>query len=219
MNTNRLVTRSSVLLSIVGSLLLLVSQGASALTGAHNFGTESCSACHTPHNSDASAVGAAIPLWRTGMTNAAQTYTTYSSSSLAAANAPTAGNVNALSRACLSCHDGVTTGKTVTTHLLGAGNAANLGTALGNDHPISMTYNNMTGQTTGVDTGVNVSSTAVTLISGASTVGALLRKATPTATVANQVECSSCHEVHGANTTGMLLRAATGTLCAACHNK
>lgn len=112
---------------------------------------EVCVFCHTPHGASASA-----PLWNKGASGGA--FTLYSSATLDS----TLLSVGSISAACLSCHDGSTSldnminkpgsgGYTAAgvsagytwatgTGAIAAGNVANLGTDLTNDHPVGAAY-------------------------------------------------------------------------------
>lgn len=122
--------------------------------------TEVCVFCHTPHGASAAP---AAPLWNRQLSG--QTYTVYESSSLDAQTI--AGQLldqpAGSSKLCLSCHDGTIAigsvnvlGGQASASIdvantgvggampAGAGTATgftrNLGTDLGNDHPLSITY-------------------------------------------------------------------------------
>ncbi len=97
-------------------------------------GRGTCSFCHTPHGALAGT-----PLWSRQLSTAV--YTIYQSSSLEA----NIGQPTGSSKLCLSCHDGTVA---LTETLRGgsyggtyiAPGAANLGTDLSDDHPISFVY-------------------------------------------------------------------------------
>ena len=98
-----------------------------------------CIYCHAPHNALV-----AVPLWNHAST--AQTFTMYSSSTL---DNTIAGQPSSISKQCLSCHDGVTNidayGGGAGTENMGTtfpGSGAIMGTDLGNDHPVSINYDN-----------------------------------------------------------------------------
>lgn len=119
-----------------------------------------CVFCHTPHG----ATTGAAPLWNRKL--GATTYTPYTSSSLdAAAIQGSLDQPGGSSKLCLSCHDGtIAIGNvnalngvgSVTIAMQGTGPGGtmppgsgtttgftrNLGTDLGNDHPISVSYTN-----------------------------------------------------------------------------
>ena len=205
----------------VAATALLFAQLASAgtITGsAHDFSTdgwaggEICKACHAPHN-NLNTAGSL--LWNHALTTA--TYTLYSSPSMNA----TPGQPSGTSKLCLSCHDGTVAldsfgGVTGTTVIDGD---ANLGTAFGNDHPISITYDAALATTDG--SLATPATATVTIGSGSQTrtgtVQALLL-------TADRVECASCHDVHNtytAGTGGALLKVsnANSALCLTCHTK
>lgn len=205
-----------------GALLLFAAQPglAGTIVGSkHDFSTtgwaggQICVACHAPHNALNPALG---PLWNHAQT--AATHTPYSSPS-GTLNA-TVGQPGAVSKLCLSCHDGTVAvdsfgGNTGST-TIPAG--ANLGTNLSNDHPVGFTYNSALATADGALADPTVKT--VTIGSGAST---------KTGTIAavmlytNQVECASCHDVHNTftATTDKLVKItkAGSAICLACHIK
>jgi len=97
-------------------------------------GGSTCSFCHTPHGALAGT-----PLWSRELSTAV--YKIYQSSSLEA----NIGQPTGSSKLCLSCHDGtVALTETIRGASYGgtyiAPGAANLGTDLSDDHPISFVY-------------------------------------------------------------------------------
>lgn len=181
-----------------------------------------CVYCHTPHF----AVTAGAPLWNKVVQST--TYTMYGIT-LAGTTPDTA--PNGITKACLSCHDGVnainsivnqagaggvvTGGTNVAFNTTNAGTAltmpagaTNLGTNLADDHPVSIIY-------TAGKAGLVATTTSLTGWEGATTVANLLKGASN-----NKVECSSCHDPH-TSTNGLFLRKAnTGSaLCLGCHAK
>ena len=159
--------------------------------------TQICKVCHVPHNA-----GTIAPLW-SHENSVATAYTTYDTATMNVAQ-PTA--ISSVSLACLGCHDGqvalenfagTTTGTTVLT------TAANLGTDLSDDHPISISYDDCADcemialATAQADTGIQ--------LFGATT---------------DTVECASCHKVHDNTLTPFLRSTVDGSaLCLKCHNK
>ena len=106
MNVSRLATYLLVTTAGLFAAASAMAQGSMVGTkhdfsaAAWNPGGETCIVCHTPHGGD-SAVAADAPLWNHAL-NATQTYTMYSRP--LDGGAP--GQPNALSKLCLSCHDG-----------------------------------------------------------------------------------------------------------------
>ena len=97
-------------------------------------GGTSCSFCHTPHGAITGT-----PLWSHQLSTAV--YNIYQSSSLEA----NVGQPTGSSKLCLSCHDGtVALTESIRSSSFGgtyiAPGAANLGTDLSDDHPISFVY-------------------------------------------------------------------------------
>ncbi|MDH5630289.1 MAG: cytochrome c3 family protein, partial [Gammaproteobacteria bacterium] len=116
---------------------------------------------------------------------------------------------------CLSCHDGTVAvdsfgGATGTTFVP---TTANLGDILSNDHPISVTYDDV------ADTELHAATTTITIGDG----GAVSGTIDSLLLAAGEVQCSSCHDVHNTNAvtgTQLLLKSNAGSaLCLTCHNK
>jgi len=168
-----------------------------------------CVFCHTPHGSNMSMTAA--PLWNRVQNQSNWTNTNaYTSSTL---NGTSTGpySSNAISMACLSCHDGNTAGETLVNGP-GSGTAsaltwqnsvfgtiANLNDAAGltNDHPIGVAMPNA------ADTGLF----------------ATIQNANVTAP-GGTVQCSSCHDVHNNTIVPFLVSSNSGSqMCLACHNK
>jgi hypothetical protein len=198
-------------------------------TGTQQSG-EICVWCHTPHaaNNTGATGFTGAPLWNKATPTG--TYTMYGTT--IAGTAPDA-TPNGISKACLSCHDGVNAinslvnaagsggvvaaGANVAFGGTAAGTAfpmpagsTNLGTSLADDHPVSITY-----------TAGHASLVATTAGFGTSTVSTVLR--------GGKVECSSCHDPHAAvgdtipqGTAGALFLRMSNSgsaLCIACHAK
>lgn len=177
---------------------------------AHDFsgngwsGGQICIVCHTPHNADITVTNS--PLWNHQVTSS--TYTPYTSATLDA----TVAQPNNSSKLCLSCHDGTVAvdnfgGTTTGTNYVGA--AANFGTDLTNDHPISFTYNTSLATTDG---GLFDPSTQNSGLGGTIAADMLF---------AGTMECGSCHDVHNASGLPNLLvkSNASSGLCLTCHDK
>jgi hypothetical protein len=211
--------------------------------------TQVCVFCHTPHGAE-NVPGA--PLWNRKLSTA--TYTPYSSSSIEASVAEMAAAPGGSSKLCLSCHDGAmaigsvnvlngvgpaSIGMTGTAgggvmppgSGLATGFTRNLGADLGNDHPISLTYDAALAANDGelrTPDGTNV---------GSRTAG--VRPAPKLPLEGGQVQCATCHDPHlnetdPAKQPGKFLRAnrlqetapGGGTfnenndqICIACHDK
>lgn len=122
-----------VIVAIGGATTLAQTEGSphdlSAVAGGN-----ACSFCHTPHGALSGT-----PLWSHKLSMAV--YRIYQSSSLEA----NVGQPTGSSKLCLSCHDGtVALAETIKSNSAGgayiAPGAANLGTDLSDDHPISFVY-------------------------------------------------------------------------------
>jgi len=161
-------------------------------------GNQVCLPCHTPHNALLS--GDDNVLWNHAVTT--QTFTMYKAS---------AGQPEAPSKLCLSCHDGVTAidnyGGNGGTGIVITGDHA-LGTDLSNDHPIGIEYptalpaeyRDPAGFAPGISGGPGVRLVAINGL--------------------QRVECTSCHNVHN-NGLGNFLRVPLqeSYLCLQCHIK
>ncbi len=200
--------------------------GGQALAGtiegsSHDFslsgwaGGEICVACHTPHNADTSVTDG--PLWNHAVT--ATTFTLYNSPTLDATVSQPGGS----SKLCLSCHDG-----TVALDSFGGNNGSlflsgprQIGTDIGNDHPISIVYDSALATADGsLHDPVDAAKT-VTIGGGADTKSGTLDEMLLFNT---QVQCASCHDVHnkftnGTGTTMLRIDNSKSALCLTCHNK
>lgn len=172
---------------------------------AWNTNSDLCLVCHTPHNANVSY----FPLWDREITTSV--FTPYPSGGTMQS---TPGSPTGTSLLCLGCHDGtvalenyggVTTGTNYVT-----GNAL-LDNDLTNDHPVALTFDAALATSDGelYDPTTQPSGLGGTIaqdmLFGASN---------------DQLECSSCHDVHD-NTNGFFLIKPniTGSLCLTCHNK
>jgi predicted CXXCH cytochrome family protein len=168
-------------------------------------GSDACIFCHTAHH--ASGV---TPLWNHNM-SAVTNYVVYSSARLDSLNLVIP-QPNGSSRLCLSCHDGtvalgsVSSGAAqimangVTT--LPAGSAANLGTDLSADHPISFVY----------DTPLAARDPEIKNPSG-------LKSPSPVRLDGmGRLQCTACHDPHN-NQFGnfLVMNNAGSALCLVCH--
>jgi len=173
--------------------------------------TQVCVFCHTPHGATG---GVSVPLWNRALS--AATYTPYLSSSIDANPLPS-DKPGAGSKVCLSCHDGTMAMGTVNV-LNGVSNFSagmagtgvggvmpdgsgassgftrNLGIDLGNDHPISFTYDGVLGGASGRDGELRTPGTAIV---GNSVRGAV-KPIYPLQ--GNQVQCPTCHDPHLSDT-------------------
>lgn len=192
-----------------------------------------CVYCHTAHNAEP-----AVPLWnRRGPE--AQTFILYSSETLhSVPNQP-----NGVSKMCLSCHDGVTALNamfTVTIPMVGGPIGDQLGDVwypgspytdgrlgpnigglfpggpstigdLSDDHPISFTYDAALAVSDGELHDPTTSSSGM----GSSIANDMLYGPSH-----DQVECSSCHDIHKDVFSPFLIKTNDGSsLCLTCHVK
>lgn len=176
---------------------------------------EICVFCHTPHFANTNAQ----PLWNRVNPGNGNNFTMYGNT---IAGTSTETQPGTMTKACLSCHDGVTALNSLTNYpgagLSGTinmtqnyinGEATNIGMSLANDHPVSITYN--TGKANLRAPNGNASYTVVKVID-ATTVGGV--------SGSSKVECSSCHDPHVSSPTLFLrLNNSGSALCLACHQK
>lgn len=179
-----------------------------------------CVYCHTPHNGS----NAGAPLWN--RSTPATAYQMYNAAYSPTIDMTVAATPGAVSKACLSCHDGsIALGALLNLDGAvadlamtpqGAGGAKGtytgnnmsggspfIGSDLRNDHPVAITYDN----TAAGDTAF------VAAVAGK--VGTLPLYGAG----ADQVECATCHNPH-ATTANFLRVANTGSaLCTTCHVK
>lgn len=196
---------------VLGVLVLAGFTYGQGITGsAHDFsgsgwnGTgEICITCHTPHN----AVAGQTALWNHEVTGA--TFNLYDSPTLDATDID---QPSGSSKLCLSCHDGTVAldnfgGTTGGTNFISTGL---VGIDLSDDHPISFTYD---ATLVAADGGLVEPTTANSSGLGGTITEDLLRN--------NQVQCSSCHDVHNKyNLAYLLVKSnAASALCLTCHVK
>jgi len=157
-------------------------------------GGGACSFCHTPHGALPGT-----PLWNHKLSTA--TYKIYQSSSLKAK----VGQPTGASKLCLSCHDGtVALGETLTSAGGGAyisPGAANLGTDLSDDHPISFVYSSgLSAQDRQIRVPFDLPKTLKLDRSG-------------------ELQCTTCHDAHD-NRYGKFLVMSNerSQMCVSCHD-
>ncbi len=174
--------------------------------------TETCVYCHTPHSADTTVTLA--PLWN--RSTALATGSVYAGVDLetSTTNQMTITAINQTDAPlCLSCHDGSVSetlvnepnnGNTDLTGYTFGSAAANLGTDMSNDHPIGFSYSDAAGTDTELVAFATVDATLSSPFFGA----------------ANDMWCSSCHDVHD-DTNSPFLRISndSSNLCLACHIK
>ena len=158
-------------------------------------GGNACNFCHTPHMSMGS-----VPSWNHQLSTAV--YRIYQSSSLEAR----VGQPTGSSKLCLSCHDGtVALAQTVKGGFKGGAyispGAANLGTDLSDDHPISFVYSD----------GLSAMDPQIRL---ASLLPSQLRLDR-----SGELQCTTCHEPHD-NQYGKFLVMSNerSRMCTSCHD-
>ena len=203
----KLFTTAIIIIAMTTMSFAQISGTAHDFSGAawntQQYADEICIVCHTPHNAMALTTA---PLWNHEV-SAVAAYTLYTSTTM---NSST-GQPSASSKLCLGCHDG-----TVALENYGAvtGSTVNyvaspFGTDLSNEHPISMDY---TTAIATADGGLNDPSVALSGLGGTITADLL---------VADQMQCSSCHDVHNAyGQNSLLVKSNSGSaLCLTCHDK
>lgn len=197
------LSQSTLADSIVNSVHNLSAKGPGTIKASNE--QDACIFCHTPHRANG-----ATPLWNhnlSGVTN----YIVYSSARLDSLNVVVP-QPNGSSRLCLSCHDGtvalggVSSGagqiqmeNGVTT--MPAASAANLGTDLSSDHPISFVYD-----------------TALAARDPEIKDPAHLSNPTVKTDSQSRLQCTSCHDPHNDRFGNFLVMDNTGSaLCLVCH--
>lgn len=179
----------------------------STRSGLTNYG-EVCVYCHTPHGGQTQNA----PLWNRNF--GVGPYTMYNSSYSSTIDMPVAASPQGVSLACLSCHDGtigldvIINRPNTDTTLAGSGNTmpnnagqffANLGTDLRNDHPISVTYDNVADPAFNAPSGGKIGTLPLYL---------------------GRVECGTCHNPHNTTFTPFLRSSnSSSNLCKTCHIK
>lgn len=222
MRLSRAITAIALLLAVpAAALRAQVNNGSGIVGSSHDFsntgpwrtGTptygqaantdQTCVFCHTPHAARTNTV----PLWNRSL-DSTGTFTMYSSATLdnAFVNASRPGNI---SIACLACHDGVGAisnygSRTGGTDVISSSSAANIGTNLGNDHPVGLKI---------------VDGTDAAIVSLAT-----IRLSMPLfGTGKDVLECATCHDPHdrGASGVAHFLRvtSASSQICTTCHTK
>lgn len=179
---------------------------------AWNVQKVSCEVCHTPHNAKTPQL---IPLWNHQTTVAV--FTPYSSGTMDSAP----GQPDAVSKACLSCHDGTVAinnyGDVVSGTDYVTGDAL-LSTDLSTEHPISMDYD----AASAADPNIRDSSTTVSGLGGATIEDSMLFYDSTDGKY--KVQCASCHDVHkqkgdsGSSSMMLLLTGPGSELCVTCHD-
>lgn len=213
-------------LSVVGVAGLAASGASGQIAiSEHNFsGTgwsqgQICLPCHTPHH----AMEGMPRLWNHELTTA--TYTMHNQSYITPPIGSTGtaeANFDVASRMCLSCHDGTVAldsfGGTTGTSFIAAGNKANLGTNLEDDHPVG------TGAMYPPPNPPSFWNTAFNPATGTggSSVGSLrLKDLTWNGTNYKVVGCTTCHNPHNRGNYPHMTAISNNAsaLCLTCHIK
>lgn len=193
------------------------------LSGHHNFKTstwnptgEVCIVCHAPHGKGYTVEPNSV-LWNHDLP--ATSFALYTSASFDGVSSQ--GQPDGNSKLCLSCHDGITiesnfnaittgTNKFGSTSRLNVGSEVYLGASagLGNDHPISFTYD---ASLASIDHNIyDPTLTASNLLGSTGTI-------TSDLLFDGKLQCCSCHDPHN-NTSGVLRKSNSGSaLCITCH--
>jgi predicted CXXCH cytochrome family protein len=164
---------------------------------------EICNTCHAPHNPVAASDG---PLWDHTVTS--ESFTGYTSPNDTIDATDVNDTIGAVSKLCLSCHDGSVAvdafgggGGTATLKLTSG--SAYLSNDLSDDHPISFTYAT---SISGGDTEIEAEATVET--AGLPMFGS------------GQMECATCHNAHDGTATYFLrIDNDQSDLCQTCHLK
>lgn len=165
---------------------------------------EVCTWCHTPHSADAESIG---PQIRSSATKPAA-YTIYGAS---IAGITVDSTPNTLSKACLSCHDGIQAynlnieeRKEIKSVPLTSGTiqlVEDTGSSR-NHHAVPVVYNDRSKH-------LKPAGSALTGWIGGKTISDLLRN--------GRVECSSCHDPHISDNPLFLRHGERSTFCYGCH--
>lgn len=207
--------------SLICALLSGTVSAGTIIGSAHDFSNRGwspddqiCVACHTPHNADISVTDA--PLWNHEVTT--KVFDLYDSPTFdgsATITQPTGSSV-----LCLSCHDGTVAidsfGGTSGSVFMQGKNAIGAD-ELTNDHPISFTYDAALAETDGALW--DPESTEVTVGSGDKTKTGLISEVM---LANNQLQCSSCHDVHNnfvADDPLLMVTKTESSICITCHDK
>jgi predicted CXXCH cytochrome family protein len=208
---------------MVGAMLLALPAAAQITGSVHDLNayvpaitmsdSRICVACHTPHNANTTAA----PLWNHSVS--AGGHTPYDSGTIDATDLGAPGGISLM---CLSCHDGSaaldsfgagtrTDNTPGTTTLTGT---ALLDIDLSNDHPVSFTYDTALA---GVDVELHDPSATASGLGGNIDSDMLFGLGN------DQMECSSCHDVHNGPSVvqaPLLIKTNTASaLCFTCHDK
>ncbi len=179
------------------------------------LGGQICQPCHTPHNADITVTDA--PLWNHQFTTA--TYSMYTNlKGVTMAAAP-----DGTSKLCLSCHDGSVAlgsfgGQTGTDYINGGvSGAANFGTDLRNDHPISVVYDTALAHGWG---GLRPQTYLYSTYTSPGVYTPTTKAVSTLLDASGKIQCTSCHGAH-ANSRGYQLKMSNqgSALCLACHSK
>ena len=209
-------TRGLTLLVIVAGIGFFAASRPTPATirgSAHDFSgldesQQICIFCHTTHNADMTVTDA--PLWNHDVTT--KNYQLYNSPTMDGTPSQPAG----ASRLCLSCHDGTIAVDSYgdrTGVIFMGGDVAIGADELSNDHPVSFVY----------DDALAVRDRELFLPSSSpSGLGGTLAQ---DLLFGNQLECSSCHDVHNGpaaaavNDSLLVVTQVQSQLCLTCHKK
>jgi predicted CXXCH cytochrome family protein len=179
-----------------------------------------CVFCHTPHQATPAA-----PLWNHRQSTVAS-YGVYLSPTLNAGDVSDIAASGDVSNLCMSCHDGSvgvnqlgnpandtnhnpTMGSGVELDAAGrlaVGRPPNMGSSLGDDHPVNFTYD----AALAVADGGLVTPVSTAYVDAAQTVPLF----------GGKVQCASCHDPHDNTNSPFLTKSNSGSqLCITCHRK
>ena len=167
---------------------------------------DSCSVCHVPKSLESGQT----PLWNHEVTS--ESFQMYPSGGTIDGSID--GVPSRVTKLCLSCHDGVTAvdafggeDGSMTLRSIDSGGSSIIGLVLGDDHPVSITYTSSVAARDGELHDPSVASSGL----GGTIQNDML--------VNDQVECTSCHDVHDTKNNPYMLRKpnARSALCLTCH--
>ena len=172
---------------------------------------EICTPCHAPHTTRPLPA----PLWN--LEAAMHTYTMYAKTDRPAAADQENRRPDGMSKTCLSCHDGILAPDRYGGMPDGGVDLTGrdpVGTDPSSNHPVSFVYD--TALATAQQDLYDPSKRLSGLAGSTGTIAADML-------FANQMECSSCHDVHNTKAvpeTKLLVKDNAGSLlCLTCHNK
>ena len=220
MRVTRVLLSAALISGLASAQVSKMANGPHDLRGEWTGLDQICVVCHAPHDSSTNKIASYGDLWNHTITTA--TFTLFGGQTGVSVG-QTAADIDILSGACLSCHDGTValgdfvngSGKNLSVFIstgdqVPAGGWRVGGFDLGGTHPISMEMNNTryTAATTNGFSSHSMGGPKNAKLRGGGS--------------GHSIECYTCHNPHGTSTTtfGPLLRfSMSGSeLCIRCHD-